>query len=282
MNLGIGVCLCLLFGLTLNSYAFIASKRPIKGGWTLKSSSNIQQIHSNVEELSKVVVGDFTIISHENDIITPIDNLHDEKGGDRTIHLYNIKDGWGNGKHPTTFLCLDVLQKYVKTGSLVLDYGCGSGILALLASKLGAKECFGVDVDEACLEAARKNVALNKCNNIAIEHTKDIYIGCDNLPLCDVTVANILPGPLTRLVSPIIGHTKPGGKLCLSGMRPHELPAIRRIYSPFVDIRTEEINTRSHEVWGDWVSWTVTTRNDLTRSQQLASLEELFDAGVGY
>lgn len=67
-------------------------------------------------------------------------------------------------------------------------------------------------------------------------------------------------GALSMLAATLWSFTKPGGRLCLSGMRPHELPAIRGIYSPFVDLSTEETAQESHEIYGDWVRWSVSTK----------------------
>ena len=114
----------------------------------------------------------------------------------------------------------------------LLDYGTGSGILSIYAAKKGSNRCVAIDIDEETLVSARNNVLLNKVEDIVkIMHTREIYIdNTDSLPKFDITVANILPGPLYRLVAPICLLTKPGGFICISGLRSHELPAIRRYY----------------------------------------------------
>ena len=122
------------------------------------------------------------------------------------------------------------MKDNVKDKDIFLDYGCGSGILSILAAKLGAIKCLGVDIDEDSLSAAITNAKLNNVSNILeIIHTKTVYIGDNSHALADVTVANILPGPLSRLVAPLWMLTKPGGYICLSGLRPAELPGIRRL-----------------------------------------------------
>lgn len=178
---------------------------------------------------------------------------------DSIIQMQDIASGWGNGKHPTTQMCLDFVHETVKPGATLLDYGTGSGILSILALRCGAERAIAVDIDEDSLRAAQKNALLNGygASRIDVVHTKHVYIGEERFPLSDITIANILPGPLSRLVAPLWGLSKPGARLCLSGMRPAELPAIRNIYAPFVDLSTESTRQLSHPIFGDWVAWSV-------------------------
>jgi ribosomal protein L11 methyltransferase len=110
-----------------------------------------------------------------------------------------------------------------------LDYGTGSGILSIFAIKSGAKKCLAVDIDEETLDSATENVALNDLSNqINVIHTRSVYLGDNKFPLFDITIANILPGALTRLTAVLCLLTKPDGLLCLSGIRPVQLPAIKK------------------------------------------------------
>lgn len=147
-----------------------------------------------------------------------------------TIRLNNIANGFGSGSHPTTAMCLDFLQEHFKPNMSFLDYGTGSGILSIYAAKQGASRCVGVDVDDAAIAAAVANCQLNGVDRVVdIIHTKEVYVGDTSLvPLCDITVANILAGALVRMVGPICGFTKPGGLLCISGIRPHEVESVIR------------------------------------------------------
>eukprot|EP01031_Cornospumella_fuschlensis_P026800 gene26800-32381_t len=170
------------------------------------------------------------------------------------VILVDTKSGWGTGAHPTTRLCLDFLTNRIVANDIVLDYGTGSGILSIVAAKLGAMQCLAVDIDDDTLIAARRNVEINQVGSkVEVIHTKSVYIGDDSFPTADITVANILPGPLSRLVAPLWFMTKPGGWLCLSGMRPHELPGIKRIYEPYVDVSSEVIEQQSHSQFGKQV-----------------------------
>ena len=112
---------------------------------------------------------------------------------------------FGTGTHPTTRLCLQWLSDLSLTGKTVLDYGCGSGILAMAASALGASEVFGVDIDPQAVDTARLNTDAN--------HLKVAYATSDDAlhDRYDVVVANILAGPLTVLAPAICSHVKSGG-----------------------------------------------------------------------
>lgn len=133
------------------------------------------------------------VVAIENDDAEAINVIASNLGRD-CIKLIDVKSGWGNGDHPTTQLCMRFVQQYVKFGDCFLDYGTGSGILSILAAKLGAKKCIAVDIDEDSLRAATTNAKLNQCDDVIdVVHTKLVYVGDDRFPQCDVTVANILP-----------------------------------------------------------------------------------------
>lgn len=128
------------------------------------------------------------------------------------IHLVDTGSGWGDGSHPTTRMCVEFVHEYVREGDVVVDYGCGSGILSIVAANRGARRCIAIDVDEDCLRAAQRNVQINRLENMVdVLHTARVVPGDLSYPQADVTVANILPGPLTRLVAALWLSTKPGG-----------------------------------------------------------------------
>lgn len=234
----------------------VLSMRKLTNGMRFRMKLvRVQSINTD-NGVDLVKIGQFEIRSVEKSVLNPSQELKT----DNIITMQDIASGWGNGKHPTTRLCLEYILRSVKPGAAVLDYGTGSGILSILSKKLGAKSCVAVDIDEDSLRAAETNARLNGYSvpeDIDVVHTKHVYIGESRFPLADVTVANILPGPLSRLVAPLWGLSKPGGALCLSGLRPAELRAIRSIYAPFVQLDTESISELSHETYGPWVSWVV-------------------------
>lgn len=222
-----------------------------------------------------VKVGRFEIRSLEAEETSLVPSLED----DSVIQMHDVASGWGNGLHPTTRLCLDFVLDAVKAGDDVLDYGTGSGILSILSLRLGARHVVSVDIDDDSLRAAANNAVLNGFDDgrMDVVHTRHVYIGEKRFPLADVTVANILPGPLSRLVAPLWGLSKPGALLCLSGMRPAELAAIRSIYVPFVDLSTEQVRRATHPDFGEWVAWSVRFKvmSETEKRQARDSLTEL-------
>jgi ribosomal protein L11 methyltransferase len=138
---------------------------------------------------------------------------------------------FGTGSHPTTRLCLQWLEENVTANTHVLDYGTGSGILAIAAMKLGANNAMGVDIDSAAVDAARANAIQN---NVAI--TFDTTARRLNY-VADITVANILANPLKVLAPLLAGHTKQGGKLVLAGILDEQADDIIEIYRPYFVMR---------------------------------------------
>lgn len=135
---------------------------------------------------------------------------------------------FGTGTHPTTALCLEWLDAQDLAGCTVLDFGCGSGILAIAALLLGAERAIGTDIDPQALEASRDNAGRN---GIAPERFP-LYLP-EQLPQqqADVVVANILAGPLVQLAPRITSLVKPGGRLALSGILAEQAEEVRTAYT---------------------------------------------------
>ena len=137
---------------------------------------------------------------------------------------------FGTGTHPTTRLCLQWLSDLSLSGKTVLDYGCGSGILAMAASALGAPEVFGVDIDPQAVETARLNT---EANQLTVAYaTSDDELN----ERYDVVVANILAGPLTVLAPAICNHVKSGGSLALAGILTPQIERIQTAYAPWIKL----------------------------------------------
>jgi ribosomal protein L11 methyltransferase len=137
---------------------------------------------------------------------------------------------FGTGSHPTTRLCLRWLDKYLHKGETLLDYGCGSGILAIAAMKLGAGKALGVDVDPQAVQASGSNAMAN--NVLA-----DFYLP-ENVTLAqfDLVVANILTNPLRALAPLLAGATKFGGRIVLSGILSEQADEVKLIYSQWFEM----------------------------------------------
>jgi ribosomal protein L11 methyltransferase len=140
---------------------------------------------------------------------------------------------FGSGTHPTTALCLQWLDSLDLRNKTVLDYGCGSGILAIAAALLGAGPVAAVDIDPLALEAARYN---SERNNVLL----DLRPAHQTLPSrYRVTVANILANPL-RMLAPLLStHTEPGGSIALSGILAEQATSVIEAYAPWCDLAVE-------------------------------------------
>lgn len=150
---------------------------------------------------------------------------------------------FGTGSHPTTKLCLTWLDQNCKAGISMLDFGCGTGILAIAAAKLGATDVAGVDIDPQAVEAAKVNAAAN--NVLATFALPDAFKGRQ----FDIVVANILANPLKVLAPELIAKLNDTGFLVLSGVLSHQVDDLIRAYHE-VDSR---INLRVYNEEQDWV-----------------------------
>ena len=137
---------------------------------------------------------------------------------------------FGTGSHPTTRLCLAWLEREVRRGDSVLDYGCGSGILAVAAMKLGAARAFALDIDPLALEAARYNAQRNA---VALEV-------CDArqalAATARITIANILANPLRMLAPVLAAHTQAAGAIALSGILEEQAAGVVDAYRPWAPL----------------------------------------------
>jgi ribosomal protein L11 methyltransferase len=136
---------------------------------------------------------------------------------------------FGTGSHATTRLCLRWLDANLEGGEHVLDYGCGSGILAIAAMKLGAAAACGIDIDPAALVAARNNAMQNQVS-IDFRHADAPLDG-----VFDIVVANILANPL-HLLAPLLARaTRQGGRVALSGVLESQADELCSVYEQWFD-----------------------------------------------
>ena len=166
-----------------------------------------------------------------------------------TWHSHKLRNGinlildpglaFGTGSHPTTHLCIEWLIDHVNKNNRVLDYGCGSGILAIAAKKIGCQSVLGVDIDPQALIASKDNAILN---NVTIE------LAASSEPIkinADLIVANILSSALSVLAPALAGYCKPNGMIALSGILEAQENDIKEIYKEWFDI----INITRKEGW---------------------------------
>jgi ribosomal protein L11 methyltransferase len=141
---------------------------------------------------------------------------------------------FGTGTHPTTALCLEWLEQQLEPGERVIDYGCGSGILAIAAVKLGARDAHCFDIDPQALLATRENAVTNEVESAVVVHSS-----AEHLPRgVDVLVANILSGPLCELAPSFAALVRPGGKLVLAGLMQHQAAEVTQAYDAWFDMRS--------------------------------------------
>ncbi len=138
---------------------------------------------------------------------------------------------FGTGSHPTTRLCLRWLDSHLQEGEYVLDYGCGSGILAIAALKLGAASATGVDVDAQAVQASRHNAMANQVD--AQFYLPDAALKQQ----ADIVIANILTNPLKVLAPLLAGSTRQGGQIVLSGVLSEQAEDVMEIYGQWFDFR---------------------------------------------
>ena len=145
---------------------------------------------------------------------------------------------FGTGSHPTTRLCMEWLEAHPAPGKSVLDYGCGSGILAMVAKKLGALDVAGVDIDPQAIESARSNA---ERNGVSIDfYLPDDFASAPNERHAkgqfDIVVANILSSPLKLMAPMLSGRVAPGGSLILSGVLARQAEEVAAAYAPFIKL----------------------------------------------
>jgi len=148
---------------------------------------------------------------------------------------------FGTGSHPTTRLCLRWLDENLRPGESVLDYGCGSGVLAIAAARLGGDSVVGVDIDEQALGASRANARINAAD---ARFLKPRSLRSREF---DVVIANILANPLERLAPRLASRVRTGGRIVLSGILEAQSDALVAVYSRWFNIG----------VWGredEWVA----------------------------
>ncbi len=175
-----------------------------------------------------------------------------EYDGDGIVLRIEPGMAFGTGLHPTTRMCAEFISKYVKAGVNLLDVGTGTGILAILAKKLGAEHVVAVDCDETALEIAKENALKNE---VDIEIVKSDLLS-EVTGEFDIVVANIVPNVLLKLSEEVERVMKPDGVLILSGLDVQSEVNVLRSYTRL----SFEILDRKVE--GDWVSLVLRSSKD--------------------
>ena len=149
---------------------------------------------------------------------------------------------FGTGTHPTTAMCLEYLEQYPPENQQLIDYGCGSGILAIAAARLGARSVLAIDNDPQALIATEDNAIKNKVIDCFTIQLPEPVPGLQ----ADRLVANILARPLIELAAQLASLIKPGGKIALSGILTEQADDVLQAYNTF-------FNIQQYKQQDDWV-----------------------------
>ena len=168
----------------------------------------------------------------------------------KTRIVIEPKMAFGTGDHPTTALCLEAVDLFLRDhpGASVLDVGTGSGVLAIAARKLGAGRVVGVDNDAISVELARENAQLNGAAEVEISGRSLDEVG----GTFDLVVANILANTLVELAPLLV--PKVGGRLCLSGVLQHQRAEVEAAY------RAQGLLSEGFKIHGEWIRIDLTAR----------------------
>ena len=151
------------------------------------------------------------------------------KEADEVVVTLDSNMAFGTGEHETTKMCLEALQEVVREGDVVIDVGCGSGILGIAAAELGAKTCYLTDIDPVAVESAKHNALKNGVLQKCIVAHSDLLEQSDVRG--DVVLANITAEILVRLAPSIPKNLKEGGTLILSGVIADRLPLVKAAFA---------------------------------------------------
>ncbi|HUH40104.1 MAG TPA: 50S ribosomal protein L11 methyltransferase [Castellaniella sp.] len=206
--------------------------------WSVRAVPDQDWVRLTQSQFGPIIVGEAIWIVpswHRDD-----DGLPAGDASDRIVRI-ELDPGlaFGTGSHPTTHLCLEWLSEHIQGGETVLDYGCGSGILAIAASKLGAAHVVAVDIDEQAVLATRQNA---EANQVHVHASLP-----DGLPegRSQIVVANILSNPLKVLAPMLAGRVAAGGHLVLSGVLERQAIDVAQTYAPWLAL----------EVWQAREGW---------------------------
>jgi len=160
-----------------------------------------------------------------------VPSWHEPPAPDAIVLRLDPGLAFGTGSHPTTRLCLRWLDERVRGGEEVLDYGCGSGVLAIAAMKLGAGKATGVDIDPTAVEQARLNAANNGIRARFIDTETPLELQAD------LVLTNILAMPLKVLAPLLASHCRSGGRIVLAGLLDAQAEEVAAAYRPWFDMQ---------------------------------------------
>ncbi len=210
----------------LLAIAAAEAQLPVPTEHTLQEIADQDWVGASQAQFTPIPVGDRLLI-------TPswhLDTLTEPDADGRVTIVLDPGLAFGTGSHPTTHMCLQWLSEHLQPGQSVIDYGCGSGILAIAAARLGAGPVVGVDIDPQAVTSTRANASVN---GVAL----DVRLSTEAPPApAEVVVANILSSPL-KVLAPLLSElVAPGGQLVLAGLLDRQA---REVADAYPDIALE-------------------------------------------
>jgi len=200
--------------------------RPVPGIQSIRTVADQDWVRLTQSQFDPIEIGDRLVI-------TP--SWHDTAPGNRIPIVLDPGLAFGTGSHPTTRLCLQWLEQHLIAGASLIDYGCGSGILAIAAAKLGASAVTAIDIDPQALRASRDNAAINRV---------ELNILSTDQPgpaAADIVVANILSSPLKVLAPMLCQLVRPGGQLVISGVLERQIDEVCAAYAAHLPLTVADV-----------------------------------------
>lgn len=199
---------------------------PVPGIQSIRTVADQDWVRLTQSQFDPIEIGDRLVI-------TP--SWHDTAPGNRIPIVLDPGLAFGTGSHPTTRLCLQWLEQHLIAGASLIDYGCGSGILAIAAAKLGASVVTAIDIDPQALRASRDNAAINRVELNILSTDQPAP------PAADIVVANILSSPLKVLAPMLCQLVRPGGRLVISGVLERQIDEVCAAYAAHLPLTVADV-----------------------------------------
>ena len=180
----------------------------------------------------------------EKVVIVPSWEKYESKEGDIIIEI-DPGMAFGTGTHETTTMCINQLERHIKTDYKVFDIGCGSGILSIVSAKLGAKKVIAVDIDEVPIRVSKENIELNSVSNIVDVRRGNLLDVVDEK--ADLIVSNIIAEVIVKLSKDIVNYLNPNGIFIASGIITEKKDMVKEA------LEKEGFNIIQVDIMNDWV-----------------------------
>ena len=166
---------------------------------------------------------------HLGHIVVVPEWIEYERAADEKVILLDSNMAFGTGEHETTAMCVELMQEYLKEGDVVLDVGCGSGILGIAAAKLGARLCYLTDIDPVAVASSKHNAERNGVSQKVVVAESNLVD--DTSMKADVILANITAEILVSLAPAVPAHLEGGGTVILSGIIPDRAEKVKSAFA---------------------------------------------------